>query len=99
MHFGYHRLIQIQFDITEETLDGKGFFQATQMVAFQRGTTREVTLDLNIDKEKRLDVPDFFHTLTAPPQVPVKNRPIFANPVNINWYNVDEALHNEAAKI
>ena len=39
----------------------------------------------------------FFHTLTAPPQVLVKSRPIFANPVNINWYNVDEALHNEAA--
>ena len=84
-------------DIIEETLDGKGTFHATQMVAFQRGTTRKVTLDLSIGKEKRLDVPDFFHTLTAPPQVPVKSRPIFANPVNINWYNVDEALHNEAA--
>ena len=35
--------------------------------------------------------------LTAPSQVLVKSRPIFANPVNINWYNVDEALHNEAA--
>ena len=72
-------------DIIEETLDGKGTFHATQMVAFQKGTTREVTLDLSICKEKRLDVPDFFHTLTAPPQVLVKSRPIFANPVNINW--------------
>ena len=84
-------------DIIEETLDGKGTFHATQMVAFQKGTTIEVTLDLIICKEKRLDVPDFFHTLTAPPQVLVKSRPIFANPVIINWYNVDEALHNEAA--
>ena len=39
----------------------------------------------------------FFRTLTARPQVLVKSRLIFANPVNINWYNVDEALHNEAA--
>ena len=84
-------------DIIEETLDGKGTFHATQMVAFQRGTKGEMKFDFNMGKEMRLDVPDSIHTLTAPPQVPVKPRPAFANQVNINWYDAEEALHNEAA--
>ena len=52
-------------DIIKETLYDKGTFHATQMVAFQKGPTRKVTLDFSICKEKRLDVLDFFHTLTA----------------------------------
>ena len=89
----FFQLSEDNKDIIEETLDGKGTFHATQMVAFQKGTTREVTLDLSICKEKRLDVPDFFSQAYSS----VKSRPIFANLVNINWYNVDETLHNEAA--
>ena len=67
-----HRTNQIlsvsadNIDIIEETLDGKGIFHATQMVAFQRGITREVTLDLNIGKKEIRCTRFFSYTYSSP---------------------------------
>lgn len=54
-------------DIIVETLEGKGTFNTTQMVVSQRGSTKELSLDLSMGKENRLDVPDTLQDLTSPP--------------------------------
>ena len=55
------------FDIVEETLDGKGTFHVTQMAAFQRGPPNQYNLDeMCTSRTKSLsDVPPTFHELAT----------------------------------
>ena len=64
-HGSFVQFAADNIDLIEETLDGKGTFHATQMIAIQRSTNTQLQDDdeLPIGKAKSLSVPDEVHEL------------------------------------
>ncbi len=76
------------FDIIEETLDGKGTFHVTQMAAFQRGPERDtVQVPTVIGKDKSLkSIPEEMTELVLA-NVPTKRtKSIFSKPLTSEWF-------------
>ena len=76
------------FDIIEETLDGKGTFHVTQMAAFQRGPERNtVQVPTVIGNDRSLkNMPEEMTELVLA-NVPAKRpKPMFSKPVTSEWF-------------
>ncbi len=90
-------------DIIEETLDGKGTFHATQMVAYQHPSeTNKPEGDIKslpIGDDKCLKVPHDFQELCDPPHSATRPNPTYAaEQVKQEWFDADtySEVRNEA---
>ena len=90
-------------DIIEETLDGKGTFHATQMIAYQHpkeaGQPESNIKSLPIGGEKSLKVPDDFQEVCDPPHTSTRPNPTYgAAQVKQEWFEADTyfEVRNEA---
>ena len=93
-HDSFVQFAADNIDLIEETLDGKGTFHATQMIAIQRSTNTQLQDDdeLPIGKAKSLSVPDELHKLKVAPVSAVRPAPLFSNDVSLSWYNPGSEL-------
>ena len=75
-------------DILSESLDGKGTFYATQMVAFMRGRfgTGAVLSSLRPSKAQTLQVPQSLNKIYPSKMMLGKKEPVFKGEVNQEWF-------------
>ena len=80
-------------DIIEETLDGRGTFHATQMIAFQRGAPlNRIQKELHMGQERSLKVPAELQQLTQAPKYTSHAQPQFAEDVKLESYKQIQSL-------
>lgn len=84
-------------DIIEETLDGRGTFHATQMIAFQRGAPlNRIQKELHMGQERSLKVPAELQQLTQAPKYTSRAQPQFAEDVKLESYKPDPIIVKKA---
>lgn len=88
-NIGHGRFFQFaadNIDLIEETLDGKGTFHATQMIAIQRGsnTGERVNDELPIGQTKSLAVPEELHELKTVPASVARPAPVFQKEIDLS---------------
>ena len=99
---GYTRFAVDNIDINEETLNGMGTFQATQVAAFRRKEEGEPAMDIELSpkSERHLDVqvPSELHELADLLLDNKKPEPELQKTVVSEWYTPDSSLINEYYK-
>ncbi len=84
-------------DILDETLDGKNTFHATQMAAWQRSQTNDVSLlDIELSRRHTLIVPSILEELHPVPITVGKCKPVLTLHVEEVWFRQSEESNEHA---
>lgn len=91
---GYIRYANDNIDISEETLDGTGTFNASQTVAFRRKEQDELHNHMPIKhgQARAIKVPDDFKQILPSPVNQQKPSPVFPAEVTFDMYHRHERI-------